>query len=338
MATPTLSAERAREILSLAQTARVLVLGDVMLDQFIWGGVSRISPEAPVPVVDFSRESFMPGGAANVARNLAALETPVELFGAIGRDDAADKLRKLLSEHGIGCTGLVVSANRHTSIKTRIVAHQQQVVRVDRETRGSLDTATTKRLLAQVKRQIAKADAVIIGDYGKGVVTQPLLDQIKSLCHQNGVWLSLDPKPVHHLKLDGLSLITPNRKEAFELADLPDETKNPDPLQDKNLVQVAEKLLRELRPALLLITLGELGMLLCQRGQKPFHIPTVAQEVFDVSGAGDTVIASFTLAIAAGASPVEAALLSNYAAGIVVGKVGTAVTTPAELLHSFERH
>jgi rfaE bifunctional protein kinase chain/domain len=335
MKSKTLSAARARQILVAAQKTRVLVVGDVMLDQFIWGGVSRISPEAPVPVVDFSRESFMPGGAANVARNLVCLKTPVELFGAIGNDDAARKLLKLLGEQHIGCTGLVKSSARHTSIKTRIVAHQQQVVRIDRETRGALDARTTARLLTEFKTKLAKADAVIVGDYGKGVVTQPLLNEIKSLCHARGVWLSLDPKPVHHLNLSNLSLITPNRKEAFELADLPDETKNENPFADKNLMLVAERLLNELHPALLLITLGELGMLLCQRGQKPFHIPTVAQEVFDVSGAGDTVIASFTLAIAAGASPVEAAILSNHAAGIVVGKVGTAITTPAELVKSF---
>jgi len=330
-----LSAARARQILSAAQKTRVLVVGDVMLDQFIWGGVSRISPEAPVPVVDFQRESFMPGGAANVARNLVSLETPAELFGAIGNDDAAKKLLKLLGEQHIGCAGLVKNSARHTSIKTRIVAHQQQVVRIDRETRGALDAKTTAKLLAEFKAQLAKADAVIVGDYGKGVVTQPLLNEIKSLCHARGVWLSLDPKPVHHLNLSNLSLITPNRKEAFELADLPDDTKNANPFTDKNLMLVAERLLKELNPALLLITLGELGMLLCQRGEKPFHIPTVAQEVFDVSGAGDTVIASFTLAIAAGASPIEAAILSNYAAGIVVGKVGTAVTTPKELVNSF---
>ena len=330
-----LSASRARQILAAAQKTRVLVVGDVMLDQFIWGGVSRISPEAPVPVVDFSRESFMPGGAANVARNLVSLATPAELVGAIGTDDAAKKLLKLLGEQQIGCSGLVKSSARHTSIKTRIVAHQQQVVRIDRETRGALDAKTTTKLLAEFKTQIAKADAVIVGDYGKGVVTQPLLNEIKSLCHARGVWLSLDPKPVHHLNLSNLSLITPNRKEAFELADLPDETKNVNPFADKNLLLVAERLLKELNPALLLITLGELGMLLCQRGQKPFHIPTVAQEVFDVSGAGDTVIATFTLAIAAGASPIEAAILSNHAAGIVVGKVGTATTTPDELIKSF---
>jgi D-beta-D-heptose 7-phosphate kinase/D-beta-D-heptose 1-phosphate adenosyltransferase len=337
MSAKTLSVSRARQILAAAHKTRVLVVGDVMLDQFIWGGVSRISPEAPVPVVDFSRESFMPGGAANVARNLVSLATPAELFGAIGSDDAARKLLKLLGEQDIGCTGLVKNSARHTSIKTRIVAHRQQVVRIDRETRGAIDAKTTAKLLTEFKTRLAQADAVIVGDYGKGVVTQALLNEIKSLCRERGVWLSLDPKPVHHLNLSNLSLITPNRREAFELADLPDDTKNENPLLDKHLMLVAERLLNELRPALLLVTLGELGMLLCQRGQKPFHIPTVAQEVFDVSGAGDTVIATFTLAIAAGASPMEAAILSNHAAGIVVGKVGTATTTPEELAESFAR-
>jgi rfaE bifunctional protein kinase chain/domain len=330
-----LSASRARQILSAATKTRVLVVGDVMLDQFIWGGVSRISPEAPVPVVDFERESFMPGGAANVARNLATLNVHADIFGAIGNDDAAKKILKLLVEQKIGCAGLVKNSARHTSVKSRIVAHQQQVVRIDRETRGALDAKTTAKLLAEFKAKLAKADAVIVGDYGKGVVTQPLLIEIKSLCRARGIWLHLDPKPVHQLNLSGLSSITPNRKETFELANLPDETKKSNPLDDRNLMMAADRLLNELRPALMLITLGELGMLLCQRGQKPFHIPTVAQEVFDVSGAGDTVIATFTLAIAAGASPVEAAILSNHAAGIVVGKVGTATTTPEELVKSF---
>ncbi|HEX7654407.1 MAG TPA: D-glycero-beta-D-manno-heptose-7-phosphate kinase [Verrucomicrobiae bacterium] len=337
MSAKNISQKRVRQILAAAARTRILVVGDVMLDQFIWGNVSRISPEAPVPVVDFARESYMPGGAANVARNLVHLQVGAELFGSIGRDDAAQKLLKLLSEQQIGCAGLVKTAGRHTSIKTRIVAHQQQVVRVDRESRGALDTRSTLALLAALKQHLVKADAVIIGDYGKGVVTQTLLDEVKALCRERGVWLSLDPKPVHHLNLNGLSLITPNRKEAFELANLPDDTKNANPFADKNLMMVAERLLKELNPALLLITLGELGMLLCQRGQKPFHIPTVAQEVFDVSGAGDTVIATFTLAIAAGASPWEAAVISNYAAGIVVGKVGTATTDPVELVESFRR-
>ena len=330
-----LSVSRARQILNAATKTRVLVVGDVMLDQFIWGGVSRISPEAPVPVVDFERESFMPGGAANVARNLAALNVPAEIFGAIGHDDAARRLEKLLAEQKIGCGGLVANSARHTSVKTRIVAHKQQVVRIDRETRDGLDTKLTGRLIAGLKAKLPRAAAVIVGDYGKGVVTQPLLNEIKTLCRARGIWLSFDPKPVHNLNLSSLSLITPNRKEAFELANLPDETRNANPLADKNLMLVADRLLNELRPAVLLVTLGEQGMLLCQRGQKPFHIPTVAQEVFDVSGAGDTVIATFTLAIAAGASPLEAAILSNHAAGIVVGKIGTATTNPEELLASF---
>ena len=336
MSAKILSVSRARQILTAATKTRVLVLGDVMLDQFIWGGVSRISPEAPVPVVEFERESFMPGGAANVARNLTALGVPVELFGAIGADDAGRRLRTLLNEQKIGCSGLVTHAARHTSVKTRVVAHKQQMVRIDRETREGLDGELAGCLLAALKAKLPPAAALIVADYGKGVVTQPLLNEIKTLCRARGLWLSFDPKPVHRLNLSSLSLITPNRKEAFELANLPDETRHANPLADKNLMLVADRLLNELRPAVLMITLGELGMLLCRRGQKPFHIPTVAQEVFDVSGAGDTVIATFTLAIAAGASLVEAAILSNHAAGIVVGKIGTATATPEELLNSFK--
>jgi rfaE bifunctional protein kinase chain/domain len=327
--------DRVRRLLAAAAQTRILVVGDVMLDHFIWGQVARISPEAPVPVVDFVRESYIPGGAANVARNLAALGVQAELFGTVGIDDAASRLKSLLLEQHITCDGLLGEPDRATSVKTRIVAHQQQVVRLDRETRAGLDLPRRKRLLAHLEPRIRGAAAVILGDYGKGVVTQPVLDDLQQLCRRNGVWLSLDPKPVHRLNLDGLSLITPNRKEAFELAVVPDETYNSDPLADRNLMTAVDKLLNELRPVFLLVTLGELGMLLCRSGEKPFHIPTRAKEVFDVSGAGDTVIATFTLAIAAGASPVEAAILSNHAAGIVVGKVGTATTSPDELLATF---
>jgi rfaE bifunctional protein kinase chain/domain len=330
-----LATTRVREILAAAASTRILVLGDVMLDHFIWGSVSRISPEAPVPVVEFNRESFMPGGAANVARNLSALHVTTELFSAVGEDLPGAHLRNLLSEQHVGCGGLIGIDSRPTSIKTRIVAHQQQVVRVDRESKQQLGSTDAQTILRAVEKQIDSADAVIVGDYGKGVVTQALLEGVKVFCRERGVWLSLDPKPVHHLNLAAMSLITPNRKEAFELANILDRTRCANPLEDKNLLLVAERLLNELRPALLLITLGDQGMLLCQRGQKPFHIPTVAQEVFDVSGAGDTVIASFTLAIAAGASPIEAAIISNHAAGVVVGKVGTATVTPEELLASF---
>ncbi|HVY69614.1 MAG TPA: D-glycero-beta-D-manno-heptose-7-phosphate kinase [Verrucomicrobiae bacterium] len=332
-----LSRARVQRLLNVARQRRLLVLGDVMLDQFIWGRVSRISPEAPVPVVEVQRESFMPGGAANVARNLTSLGAAAEMLTVVGRDQAAPQLRALLEEQKVGCAGMLAVSTRTTTRKVRVIAHLQQIARVDRESRTELDGALARRLLVALEAGLPKADAVIIGDYGKGIVTQALLDQVKRLCRERGVWLSFDPKPVRHLDLGGLSLITPNRKEAFELAGISDESRATNPLKDQPLLQVAAKLLASLKPALLLITLGDQGMLLCQRGKSPVHIPTVAQEVFDVSGAGDTVIGSFTLAIAAGASPLEAAIFSNHAAGVVVGKLGTATVSPAELLASFGR-
>jgi len=265
------------------------------------------------------------------------MEAGVELFGLVGQDTTGRQLRGLLSEQGIGCAGLLAHPGRPTSVKTRVVAHTQQVVRIDREQRDGLEERFTRRLLSGIETALPSASAVVVCDYGKGVVTQPVLDALKSLCRRAGVWLSFDPKPVHRLNLTGLSLVTPNRKETFELAGMVDETRIAKPLEDVNLIRAAERLLGELRPAVLLITLGELGMLLCQRDQRPFHIPTVAKEVFDVSGAGDTVISYFTLGIALGASPLEAATLANHAAGIVVGKVGTATVTAEELLASFPR-
>ncbi len=328
---------RVRGLLAAAARRRVLVLGDVMLDQFIWGRVNRISPEAPVPVVEFDHESFMPGGAANVARNLTALGARAELFALIGPDAEGARLRGLLEREGVDCRGLVTHPTRPTSVKTRILAHRQQVVRLDREARADLDAAAAETLLRRWRRRLPGADAVIVGDYGKGVVTQAVLDAVREACRRRGVWLSLDPKPVHALDLSHLSLLTPNRKEAFELAHLPDPHPAGPPREDPALRVVAQRLLETLRPALLLITLGEHGLLLCPRTGAPQHIPTVAREVFDVSGAGDTVIAAFTLAVAAGASPVEAAVFSNHAAGVVVGKLGTATVSPAELLASFDR-
>jgi len=333
----TLPLRRVKELLGRASNARVLVIGDVMLDQFIWGRVGRISPEAPVPVVEFQRESVMPGGAANVARNLTSLSVATELAGVVGRDDSARNLKRLLRQERVGCSGVLPLANRPTSIKTRIIAHQQQVVRVDREATSDLDARNTRRLLEIIEQDLPACAAVIVGDYGKGVVTQTLLDRVKFLCRARGIWLSMDPKPVHHLDLAGLSLITPNRKEAFELAGISDGGQTAEPLKNEQLIRVSEILLTRLQPALLLITLGDQGMLLCRRGDSPFHIPTVAHEVFDVSGAGDTVIATFTLAIAAGASPFEAAILSNHAAGVVVGKIGTAKVSREELAESFRR-
>ncbi|MDA1278043.1 MAG: PfkB family carbohydrate kinase [Verrucomicrobia bacterium] len=330
-----LTQKRVRQILAAARKAKILVIGDAMLDHFVWGRVGRISPEAPVPVVDFQRESFMPGGAANVARNLTALNVRTGMITAVGRDPAGRNLKRLLTADNVDCAGMISSRNRVTSIKTRIIAHQQQVVRLDRECAAALDMRIENSLLSQFESQQPECAAVIVGDYGKGVVTDSLMRRVKEICRARGIWLSLDPKPIHKIDLTDLSLITPNRKEAFELAGMEDTASDLPPPKNQTLLKMSDRLLELYRPALLLITLGEHGMLLCRAGSRPVHIPTVAQEVFDVSGAGDSVIATFTLAVAAGASPLEAAIFSNHAAGVVVGKFGTATVSPNELAASF---
>ena len=182
MANSQLSLNRVKELLAVAARARILVIGDVMLDQFIWGSVSRISPEAPVPIVEFSRENYMPGGAANVARNLSALNVQAELFSAIGEDSAGKALKALLSQQHVVCDGLIAVDSRPTSIKTRIVAHQQQLVRVDRESKQEIGTTDVQTILQAIEKSMDAADALIVGDYGKGVVTQPLLEGVKALC------------------------------------------------------------------------------------------------------------------------------------------------------------
>lgn len=335
MSNTTVTINRVRKLLRTVTKRRVLVIGDVMLDHFLWGNVKRISPEAPVPVVDFENESFMPGGAANVARNLTALGASVELFGLVGKDDGAKKLRAVLKTDGVDAAGLTAVGDRITTRKSRVIAHHQQVVRIDRETKAPVNKRATRRLLTTIEKELQDADAIVVGDYNKGVVTQELLDGLRALCQTRGIWLSLDPKPAHRLDLSGLSLITPNRQEVFELGGISDDTRQANPLKDKNLMAAVKAVFSAHTPGLLLVTLGEQGMLLCRRGAKPVIIPTVAQEVFDVSGAGDTVIASFTLAITAGASPLEATAFSNHAAGVVVGKMGTATVTPKELTRSF---
>lgn len=334
---PRIEPARLRALLASMPKARVVVVGDVMLDHFIWGRVTRISPEAPVPVVEFERESFMPGGAANVARNLTAMGASPRLAGAVGDDSHGRILARLLEQEGVPARGLVRARDRYTTVKTRVVAGQQQVTRLDKESRGPLPPAAARRLLGIVRLKLSEADAIIVADYAKGVVTQEALDVIRGQGQPRGLRVCMDPKPSHALDVSGLSLLTPNRKEAFELAAVPDSTRNPDPLKDPALVQAAETILRRWRPEVLLVTLGELGMLLCHAGSAPIHIPAVNRAIFDVSGAGDTVIAAFTLAMASGASPVEAALVANHAAGVVVGKVGTATATPDEIFSSLTR-
>ena len=323
--TRALSAVRVRQALARFPQARVLVVGDLILDEFIWGQVSRISPEAPVPVVEVSSESCMPGGAANVAHNVRALGGQVFAAGVVGRDRAGQTLLEELQRRKIHVEGILMDADRPTTIKTRVIAHHQQVVRVDKETHAPIDKRLGAALLSTVRAQIPLVDAVIIEDYGKGVVTRRLLEEVIPLARRHRKAILVDPKEEHLDLYRGVTAITPNRHEAGNAVGrvLKDEA---------SVDAAARELLRRLRSDAVLMTLGEDGMLLLERGGRRTRVPTVAQEVFDVAGAGDTVIATFALALAAQMSMPDAAVLANYAAGIVVGKVGTAVATADEVL------
>lgn len=314
-----------KNIVSNFKNASVLVVGDLMLDEFIWGDVTRISPEAPVPVVWVKKESFMPGGASNVANNLRSLGSDVHLVGVVGNDEHGAILKGELEQKGIRTAGIITDQSRPTILKTRVVAHHQQVVRIDKEKKDRLSDAITAKMVAYIAGIIKDVDAIIIEDYAKGVITPALLSKIVPLAKRNKKVISVDPKEEHFDYYKGISVITPNSQEAakavgFEIND------------DATLRKAGARLLEKLKCKIGLITLGENGMAVFQKDKPMKQIPTVAQEVFDVSGAGDTVIASYTLSLASGADPIAAAHISNCAAGIVVGKVGIAVVTPDELL------
>jgi rfaE bifunctional protein kinase chain/domain len=329
---------RLQRLLERFARRRILVVGDVMLDEFLWGKVSRISPEAPVPVVEVTRESYFPGGAANVARNLRALNAQTILLGVVGRDQDGERLRELLGHQGVDIADLLADPARPTTVKTRIVAHHQQVVRFDRERTERIAAALERRLLERFRARLRDADAVIFEDYGKGLLTQHALGVMQREVRRQGRISAADPSPHHPLRYLGLTAITPNRAEAFAAAHVAHTEPLDNPLQDQPLLAVGSKLLRKWKAGNLLITLGEHGMCLFRPGRRPIHIPTVAREVFDVSGAGDTVIATLALALAAGANAVEAAQLANHAAGVVVGKLGTATCSVEELARSFRRN
>lgn len=332
------SAKRVQEIIDGMSGRRVLVVGDLMLDEFIWGKVSRISPEAPVPVVQVESETFYPGGAANVARNLREFTPQAAVFGLAGDDAAGGRLRDLLAAGGIETTGLVLSPGVPTTVKTRIIARTQQVVRVDREMARSPDDKSRKALLAALDTALAKADGVILEDYGKGLLDAALADEIIRRARTVGCVVAVDPNPGNPLPWRGATVIKPNRHEAFAAAGLPWSEPANNPLQDAPLLKAGEALLKKWDTDQLLITLSEQGMLLLTRDGLRHHTPTRAREVFDVSGAGDTAVALYALALCAGGTPVEAAEIANHASGVVVGKLGTATLTPEELQASFDDH
>jgi D-beta-D-heptose 7-phosphate kinase/D-beta-D-heptose 1-phosphate adenosyltransferase len=334
-----------KKIINKFHRANILVIGDLILDEYIWGNVERISPEAPVPVVWANRHSFSPGGAANVANNIRSLEGKVYLLGVVGKDKNADILLSELKKRKIPTKSIFSESKRHTTVKTRIIAGHQQVVRVDWEHTDSLPRELNQRIINFIKSKMDNFDAIVIEDYGKGVINMHLLGELISLARAHKKIIIVDPKEEHFQYYQGVTSITPNRKELenairnLKIKDTANRFKlSTDRLfTDRDIDIAAQHILDYLNLESILVTLGEHGMRLFNRNGHITHIPTVAQEVFDVSGAGDTVVATFTLALACAATKLEAAHIANFAAGIVVGKVGTAVTNREELLRSIKK-
>lgn len=322
--------KRLSSYISSFSKAKILVLGDFILDQFVWGSVTRISPEAPVPVVNVNRESYMPGGSLNVANNIRSLGGIVYPCGVLGRDLEGRMLIRVMRREGIETGGVIYDRERPTCVKTRIIAHSQQVVRFDREKVGDISPDDCKKMLQFIQERIDAVDVVIIEDYGKGVVQPALLKAVVKMAKQCRKPVLVDPKVKHFSYYMGVTALTPNRSEAFaayENLRLP----NYQNISKLNVDEVGRALLKKLKAKAVLLTLGEGGMALYEKAGKVTKIPTTAREVYDVSGAGDTVIAVFALALAAGAKMPDAAILSNLAAGIVVGKLGTATVAESEL-------
>lgn len=295
-----------------------------MLDEYVWGDVRRISPEAPVPVVEVRERSHVPGGAANVANNIAHLRGHVHLGGVVGVDDAAARLRKLLQDVQVNTEGLIADPNRPTTTKLRIVAHSQQLVRVDSEQRHALDGEQEAALLHWAGAQMANVGACVLSDYGKGVLSPSLIRGLMDRAREQGRPVIVDPKGSDYARYQGATVITPNVHEAERATHIEIHS-------EADVQAVGDRLLEMLPGSALLLTRGAQGMSLFVAGQVPVHIPTVGQSVYDVTGAGDTVISALALAMASGASLEEGARLANHAAGIVVGKLGTAPVTLEEL-------
>ncbi len=306
-----------------------MIIGDVMLDEYLWGSVSRISPEAPVPVVEVSKESVKLGGAANVALNVKMLGDEPILVGIVGDDGNREKMISALHESGIRSDGILTDGSRMTTIKTRVIANHQQVVRADRENTEEISASVTGEVLRLVEEKVEGIDGIIISDYGKGVVTLPLLTQLIDLCGQKGIFIAVDPKDTHFMNYRRVSLITPNHHEAGFVYGK--RIRN-----DAILEEVGWGLLERLKAKALLITRGEKGMSLFEENRTLTHLPTRAKKVYDVTGAGDTVISAFTCAIAAKADYREAALISNHAAGLVVAEVGTAQVSQKDLMDDLD--
>ena len=325
-----ISKKRALGIISRFHTSKVLIVGDIMVDQFIWGKVSRISPEAPVPVVNVTSESLLLGGCTNVLNNVFSMGGEVAVSGIVGSDDMGSWLIDKLKKMNIDTAGIIVEHQRPTIVKTRVVAHSQQVVRFDREDKSPVARDSLQRIIAYIKSMKNNLGAVIISDYNKGVFSEELIRGIREITSERGIILCIDPKQRDFSLYRGCDLITPNHQEMERALGM--ELKNND-----DITRGGKALIREFDFGALLVTRGEEGMSLFENDGRVTHIPTVARDVFDVTGAGDTVIGVFALCVAGGATFREASVLANHAAGIAVGKVGTAPVCQDELKKYYEQ-
>lgn len=329
-----LTQSRAEELLSACKTLRILVVGDLMLDRYVFGTVERISPEAPVPVLHVRKEEARPGGASNVALNIQSLGGSGLVCGIIGDDAAGADLKQVLEFSGLTVEGVLVSSQVQTTVKTRVIAERQQVVRVDRESESCAFSTADTQLKDYLQACVDNVDAVLIEDYGKGIVNQDIVDMLLAAASARGIPAGFDPKDNHHLQIPWMTVATPNYREACEAAGLREValpsgawTQVPDVLHETG------RILSDLwNTSCLMITLGPRGVYVYTREGQEQILPTQAREVYDVSGAGDTFITAAVLALAAGADYVEAAQMANYASGVVVGKVGTATCSRGELL------
>ena len=327
-----ISVSQAEKTLKTFAGKRILVVGDLMLDRYVMGAVNRISPEAPVPVLLVTNERTLPGGAANVALNIQSFGGQAIVAGVMGKDRAAEDLLSVLARNQIQTDGVLAYDSIQTTVKTRVTADRQQIVRVDREDLLEPSSNILKDLCRKIAGLMDHVDGVIIEDYGKGVISQGVVDTVMASSRTSRIPVGFDPKENERLNMTGITLATPNYKEACAAAGLKESVIHGEPESDPVLKAAGEILMKKWDPDLLIVTLGAHGMYLLEEGMAPRIIPTRAREVFDVSGAGDTVIAAAFLCLVGGASHYEAASLANYAAGVVVGKVGTATCTPKELI------
>lgn len=320
--------KRHQEIVHKFKGKKILVIGDIMLDKYIWGKVDRISPEAPVPVVAVTKETYAPGGAANTAANITALGGEAYIVGICGIDDAKNILIREMKSRNIKVDGIIEHRSKPTTQKVRVVGQSQQLLRFDYEKNDALHESFTSQIVEQIRESIPQMDVIVISDYAKGMVSLQVMQMLISECAARNIPLIVDPKPKHAKMYVGAYLVTPNTAEALAMSGLESD--------EEGGVEKAAKIIKDSLKTNVLITRGEKGMYLYDKNEDTLSIPTKAKEVYDVSGAGDTVVATLALAISAGASIKDAAILANYAAGITVGKVGTSTVSPQELLEALE--